>query len=649
MTDVLLVQMPFSRLALPSVGLAIVSSALTRAGIGNRVRYENIRFAERLGLSVYSACGGLFATHSIHEWAFARAAFPDHRPDPAPLFADARQRLPFAAHLIAAQEFDSLEDMFRALREQAESFLDQLVEDVLAEQPRIVGCTSMFSQHVPALALLRRLKERAPGLVTVMGGAACAQNMGRVTHRRFDWVDYLFLGEADDIAACVFGEILAGRAAELPQRPEARGVLCPEDRGRTGPPKVGHVVEVLDEAPVPDYSDYLSQLRASPLGPMVDPGLIMEFSRGCWWAAARRCTFCGIESYNQRQRNKTPARITSELRQLLDRHGVDRITVVDNAVERHLIPEVFQEVAGWERKPKLFLETRPDLTREQLELMAAAGCRWIQTGIESLDDDALHEMQKGASTARNLQLLKWAREVGVELQWNVIVDLPGEPEERYERMADLVPLLTHLENPANVGPLFYVRNGAYHENPERYGLSLEPDPMYRQLFPFSEADVAEYAYVFRNRGEPTRLRRDTPARKRLHEELERWMLLGRSTRPARLVATDDGTRLDIEDTRPVAPQPRLTLEGVQRDLCLALADGPGTPDQVLRALGARAPQGGWPALEPYVEELIARKLVVRVKKWLVALPVRPRARAAPRREESPLGHIQTAKVYAAKL
>lgn len=642
MADVLLVQMPFARLALPSLGLGIVAGALDREGVDHRVRYENLRFAERVGLDVYACCEGGFGSLSASEWAFCGAAFPDFRPDPGPIFAEARAKLPFAAQLLATAKFGSVEQLFAALRARADAYLDWLVDDVLAQRPRVVGCTSMFTQHIPALALLRRLKQRAPEVVTVMGGASCAENMGRVTHRVFDWVDYVFLGEADDIAGPVFAELVAGRGAALAGRPEMASVLGPFDRGApTAASKRGHPVADLDAAPAPDFTDYLAELRGSALARAVTPGLLMEFSRGCRWAEHRRCTFCGIERYSAEQRSKSPERVERELRQLIDRHGVDRVTVVDNQVERPLIRAAFDKLARWEKKPRLFLEARPAIDRDDLELLAQGGCRWVQTGIESLDDDALLAMRKGASAARSIQLLRWGEEAGVEVQWNWIVDFPGEDDARYERLADLVPLLVHLEGPQNVGPLLFVRNGAYLDDPERFGLRLTPDPMYRQLYPFTEADAAEFAYLFRHDGAVPRIRKDTPGRARFHEEIDRWMFLARCSRPPRLVAVERDGGLEIEDTRPIAPARQVRLEGPLGRACAALFDGPATEAQLRERWPG--PQPGQP-LEPLLEELVRRRLAVKLRRWYVGLPVRPGLRPLPSAVDSPMGYVNPSAV-----
>jgi radical SAM superfamily enzyme YgiQ (UPF0313 family) len=64
----------------------------------------------------------------------------------------------------------------------------------------------------------------------------------------------------------------------------------------------------------------------------------------------------------------------------------------------------------------IFYEIKANLRREQVHLLADAGVRWIQPGIESLDDNALRLIGKGNSTLMNVQLLKWSCEFGIDVE-----------------------------------------------------------------------------------------------------------------------------------------------------------------------------------------------------------------------------------------
>src|SRR5207253_3689489 len=116
-----------------------------------------------------------------------------------------------------------------ALRAAATKFTDGPARRVLATGARVVGCTSTFEQHVASLALLRRIRELDPEVVTMLGGANCETVMGQTTHRCFPWVDFVVSGEADGLISELCRLALDGRRdadpSELP-----RGVLGPGHR-----------------------------------------------------------------------------------------------------------------------------------------------------------------------------------------------------------------------------------------------------------------------------------------------------------------------------------------------------------------------------------------------------------------------------------
>ena len=105
-----------------------------------------------------------------------------------------------------------------AARDAARPFIDWCADRIVAAEPRIVGLTSVFQQHLASLALAKRLKARLPDTHIVMGGANCEATMGVETVRQFPFVDAVVSGEADH----VFAE-LASRAI----RAASRSPDCP--------------------------------------------------------------------------------------------------------------------------------------------------------------------------------------------------------------------------------------------------------------------------------------------------------------------------------------------------------------------------------------------------------------------------------------
>ena len=53
-------------------------------------------------------------------------------------------------------------------------------------------------------------------------------------------------------------------------------------------------------------------------------------------------------------------------------------------------------------------------------------------------------MRKGVSGLQNIQTLKWCVEIGLRPSWNYLWGFAGESRDDFERLAAMVPLLTHL-------------------------------------------------------------------------------------------------------------------------------------------------------------------------------------------------------------
>jgi radical SAM superfamily enzyme YgiQ (UPF0313 family) len=254
-TDVSLVCMPYAAVHRPSIALGLLKASLAGTGIRCAVEYANIDYAARVGLDALGLMFFLRTDSLIGEWTFAGAAFPDHPGEVGDILGRARRYQPPSLPRTAVDD-RAFGSVFEHLREEAPGFVDEVARRVLAKGPRIVGCTSTFEQHCASLALLRRIKELAPSVVTMLGGANCEAEMGWAAIRAFPWVDFVVSGEADLLFPALCHAALEWGAAIDPGRlPE--GVLSAAHvRDRTyGPqrrPVPRAVVPHLDASPVPD-------------------------------------------------------------------------------------------------------------------------------------------------------------------------------------------------------------------------------------------------------------------------------------------------------------------------------------------------------------------------------------------------------------
>lgn len=629
-TSVVLVNMPVSGIERPSIALGLIKTILTDAGIGSSVSYANLWFVEHFGLSVAQTLITCRPEDAVVDWLFGAAAFPDFAPDHARFLAEVR---PQAPQLLEAGLTD---DKLLSLRRAMPAFVDEVARKIAAGKPRIVGCTSMFQQHVATLALLRRLKEIAPDIVTIVGGANCESVMGRTTHAQFPWVDYVVSGEADQFAAELFGRILAdGR--DMPAEAVPFGVFAPVHRAvgypatATGDGAPRAVTEDVRDLPLPDYGDYFAELDNSLYKHLITPGIPMEFSRGCWWGAKSHCTFCGLNGGNMAYRSKRPERVVDEMETLAERYGTRRIEAVDNIMDMAYFREVLPRLAAREEPLVLFFETKANLRKVQVEALAAAGVQWIQPGIESLDSRVLKLMGKGCTAAQNVLLLKWCRQYGVRASWSVISEFPGEEDPWYAEMAALMPALHHLQAGVTI-PLRYDRYSPYHMRPERYGLKLRPAGRYRDAYPIAEADLCDQVYFFEDE-KPRPTGAERPGLRAMRIAMVEWRRIWRAAPPI-VVMQDTADGLAIEDTRPGRSD--AVLRGVDRALVLAADDGP--PETALRR--SLAEEGhDEAAVTEAAERLIAARLLVRLDGRLIAMPLARRPADLPRPSAFPGGHV----------
>ncbi|RYY26912.1 MAG: RiPP maturation radical SAM protein 1 [Sphingomonadales bacterium] len=569
LVDMIFVSMPYAAIERPSLALGTLAAALAREGVTAHTIHGNMMFAERIGAAHYETFNSSDITMQMGEWTFSEAAFGS--------FGDVEAYIELLTGV--GMPGDSLRNALLSARVIANAFVADLAAEIVAKRPRMLGCSSVFQQNCASLALLRQVRALDPGIITLLGGANCEGQMGIATHRHYPWVDYVVSGEADHLLAGLCHQIIA-QGRDVPVEELAYGVIGPrcrsdgEDLVRQEPPRA--LINNLDELPIPDFDDYFDQLALSPLRKSILPGLPVETSRGCWWGAKHHCTFCGLNGAGLAFRAKSEARAKEEILALGERYHLNRFMTVDNILDlkyfRNLLPDLADNYDNL-----FFYETKANLTRAQVELLSRAGVRWIQPGIEALHDGLLKLLKKGCSAAINVQLLKWAYNNGIWVMWNHLHGAPGEDYEWYEKVAELLPKLAHLQPPlgGSMTPIRFDRFSPYFDNAASFGLRLEPYPAYSHVYPLPIEQIADQAYFFRDATPPD------PVPVALAVNMFVWgrdfyeqrdhagILPGRSAEAPVLAMTDHGAHIEIRDTRACAKAALHVLSPIESEICRA--------------------------------------------------------------------------------
>jgi ribosomal peptide maturation radical SAM protein 1 len=570
--DVLFAVVPFADVATPGLAASLLQAVIKREGFSSRVRYFNMDFAALIGVPRYCVDYHELPSRTLcGERFFAEYLFRDSLPKVgeylAKLGVEDREHAALAADLLSA-------------RGVVNSFVEDCASEIMAARPRVVAFTTTFQQTCASLAIAACLKRSANPPVVAFGGANCDGEMGLQLIRSFPWVDYVCTGEGD----IIFPDFLKRLLRENDPSPLPGMLKNGKNVCLTHPP----IVREMDCLPIPDYSDYFEQLGLRPhTSDMEHVALLMQTSRGCWWGARQHCTFCGLNDETMNFRSKSPEAVLQELDYYQQKYGARNVTTVDNILDLRYIQTLFPKLTARESSIRLFYETKANLTFQQLRTMRDGGVKWIQPGIESFSNQILRLMQKGVTGLRNIQLLRWCRELGVEPIWNFLYGFPGESPVEYRKLAKLLPLLVHLEPPQACGAVRLDRFSPYFNQPAAYGLrNLRAHSYYRYVFPLPQEELNKLAYFFECDGPETLNPQEySGGLRRAFAQWKRLDAMPRGHRP-RLDLRRTRQGVSILDTRPCAVRRNHRFTGPIAEIYL-LCDRARTIQGLITELGSR--------------------------------------------------------------
>lgn len=480
-----LVCMPWHSLDRPSLALGIIQQ-LARARPDPptvSVLYGNLRWAECLRQNGFSLTDyfkisdfGIFL--GMGDWAFSAA-----------LYGTAGWKADEYAGYLAAKGIDPRPIV--AMQRLAPAFIDRLAGEILADAPDLVGFTTTFMQNVPSLALARRLKQARPELITLFGGGNCDGVMGSCLHRNFRDLDFVVRGEAEATFPALLDAI--GGQGELAS---ISGLCWREPDGLSISNPDRHEPCPIAQVPAPRFDTYFRELETSPLPDAIEPKLVLEAARGCWWGEKHQCTFCGLNGSLIAFRSKSPARMWQEITEAVQRYRTLDIVMVDNIIDLRYFGTLLPQLADADWDLKIHFEVKSNLTAEQVRTLKAARVSHVQPGIESLSSRVLRLMRKGVSGAQNVQLLRDGEVQNLTISWNYLYGFPGEESADYETILAQLPALVHLQPPQSATRIALERFSPHFDDPALGFAERRPADFYQYIYDLPETELADLAYLF---------------------------------------------------------------------------------------------------------------------------------------------------------
>ncbi len=334
---ILLVVPPCRSIVRPALSVSLLKANLPAGEFDVSVLYLNLVFADQVGPYLHEALGSVPEV-SLGDFVFACILFDTPEESVREYVSNILLGTPAGRALLTRLNFRDPLQGVQELIESARRFASEAVERMMQYEVSLMGVTSSFQENPAALLLCHRLKERQPEIRTVMGGANCQGSMGIELLRCFPQVDYVAQGECDLTFPALAQQLRNGaHTGSIP------GILSRQNHERSTEPHLSSAD--LENSPAPDFSDYFSQLAERKCRRVIQPGLPLETSRGCWWGAKGACRFCGLNG-ELAFRRKSAGKALMEIEAHVERYGMRSFNVVDNMLDMHHIRDLFPHCNG---------------------------------------------------------------------------------------------------------------------------------------------------------------------------------------------------------------------------------------------------------------------------------------------------------------
>lgn len=325
-----------------------------------------------------------------------------------------------------------------------------IVERLLAEQPRVVGLGVYVWNAAQSLAVVRMLKQVAPQIRVVLGGPEVSHEVDRQPIVAL--ADYVITGEGELAFAELVGRILEGR---LPLTKVLAGGLPP-----------------LAELALP-YAEYTEEDVAHRV-------IYVEASRGCPFS----CEFC-LSSLDTKVRQFPLPRLLDELASLVAR-GARQLKFVDRTF--NLSPKVSHALLDFllERQElgvfghfEMVPDRFPAELRERIARFSP-GQLQLEVGIQTFDAATgarISRPQDARAIEENLRFL--GAHTSAHVHADLIIGLPGEDLDSFAAGLDRLVALGPHE--IQVGILKRLRGTPITRHDEAYGVIWSEEPPYEIL------------------------------------------------------------------------------------------------------------------------------------------------------------------------
>jgi radical SAM superfamily enzyme YgiQ (UPF0313 family) len=298
--------------------------------------------------------------------------------------------------------------------------------------PDIIAFSVYTSHFHNTVSYARHFKSIVPRAKIMVGGVH-ATLFPHETMNYNKEIDFTCVGEAEMVLPAFVERWEKGEGFE-----GLRGILWRdgEEVKYAGPPAANND---LDSCPFParhlvpneKYFNFISTYRNYT---------VFNSSRGCPYP----CIFC--EAARTKFRARSPENVVAEFEECYEKHGVREIDIFDSSftVRKDRVFKMCELLckSGLNKKLVWNVRSRVDsINEELLEAMREAGCYRIFYGVESGNDEVLHNLRKGIKLDRIKKIISKTDEIGISAFAYFLIGAPGETPESVRQTIDFAKAL----------------------------------------------------------------------------------------------------------------------------------------------------------------------------------------------------------------
>ncbi len=308
-------------------------------------------------------------------------------------------------------------------------------------KPDVVGISALtFGSFRDAIKVSKKVKKQ--GLPVVWGGQVPSLVPEIVLSE--DGVDCLVIGDGE------YAMLEIVNSLENKQGLEGIMGIAYKEKGHIKYTEERPLAD-LDEFPTIDWS-FVDPTKYFISNVSCERVLHVYASKGC----PGQCTYCYNTCFNKRRWRARPLEaVVDEIGRLVKDYGTDGIYFADDLMSPN--KKYLEKFCGAIKDSGLDFywgcNMRADiLSREELELMYDAGCRWIFFGIETGSEGRQKAIQKNLNLHKANQTMIWCDDIGIVTTASFIVGYPGESvEELKETVSYMLKLAADVKVGSNYG------------------------------------------------------------------------------------------------------------------------------------------------------------------------------------------------------